>query len=89
VGLHADFGSRDLLSMVDAGPVGGTFSSTTGPGLKGSRASSGRCQVARTRNGGRCPLLRESVSDGLGARLSVTVIPADMIDPDSGRNRIR
>jgi len=74
--------------MVDAGPAGGTFSSTTGPGLKGFRASSGRCQVARTRNGGRCLLLRESVYEGLGARLSVT-IPADMTDPDSGRNRIR
>lgn len=47
-------GARNLLSMVEAGPVGGTVSSATEPGLKGFRPSSGRCHEACTGNGGRC-----------------------------------
>ena len=85
---------RNLLSMMETGPVGGSRSSTTGPGLKGFRPKSDRWYPAGTRNGGRClvlrgRVLREGVLDGLGAPPAVTVIPADVTDAASGGNRIR
>gem|GEM_PF-4529877 len=56
---------RDWPSTVETGPAGGSCSSTTGPGVKGVRPSFGSGgRAAGTSNGGRCPLLREGVSDG-------------------------
>ena len=74
--------------MVDAGPVGGTCFVDDRAGAHRISAEFGPVSGRRHQYGSGRLLLRESVVDGLVARLSVTVIPADVTDPASGRHRL-